>query len=501
MVKILSGATGLCVLLVLLGINRGFDITDEGLYALLADPLQQNVAGIFNYDLFFKLIYRVTGYTFSLVELRLFRLITYLAGAWALAGFWKNVSCEPKIRAEIFWISCLGLFSGYAFLPPTLSYNSLTLVLICFWLFIISKPLQNLTSTLVLGIILALLVYIKVSLALIFFPLTFSLLIFWQKGKMLHSLGIFLPLVVLEFIFFSLFGENSLSRLQEGIPLNSQRSGYGVFLMVKNIAVGGIWITLVGALFFGIGYLQKAKSSLYTAFQIITAYGVITIGYFTHITDEWNHLVLLLSAAFLGFQMGTGNFKPSKTNFWILLLLILPFLLHFGSNVYWLRIGVIYLVFWILAFKWIFQYLNWEVSLISALVVVLLVFNGIWWQPFGQDQPLWSPKTTWNMGDKGDLQIDPQLAIISKKLQASLSEPTQKSVLAAYRVPGLMWLAGRQIPFSPGIWDKPQLDAFFETKPEKMIFHNLESLPQNWSFVHQKEVGVFQGDTLRLLWD
>ena len=127
MSKLAPFAVMACVFLVFTGINRGFDISDEGLYVLLADPRQDNVAGIFNYDLIFKLIYQGIGYSFSLVELRILRLIGYLMGALALTGFWKNVSAEPKMSAEVFWISCLGLFSVMVFclLPyPTIRSRS-----------------------------------------------------------------------------------------------------------------------------------------------------------------------------------------------------------------------------------------------------------------------------------------------------------------------------------------------------------------------------------------
>lgn len=501
MVKVLASATLLCVLMVLLGINRGFDITDEGLYVLLADPLQQNVAGIFNYDLFFKLIYQLTGYTFSLVELRFLRLISYLAGAWALMGFWKNVTGEPKPNPAVFWISCLGIFAGYGFLPPTISYNSITVVLVCFWLMLVSKPELAFKHLAFLGLLLAILVYAKITLAVLFFPLTFSMVIGFQKVRIPLSFVILLPIILFETVFLIVFKESALTRLAEGIPLNSQRSSYQLKQLLFSIAVGGFWITLPGTLFFGLGYLKRIKSRFFLGLLPLPVLVILWITSYTHITHEWNHLFLLSSAALFGFCLGWKGPGQSFPRIWAGALVLMPFALHFGSNVYWLRIGIHYWVFWLLAFFLAWDGLKRKPAVLISAFSVVLVFNGIWWQPFGQDKPLWTHKTPWNLGEKGGLLLDPQLAIITQNLKESLSEPAQKSVLAAYRVPGLMWLAGRQIPFSPGIWDKPQLNALFETKPEKMIFHNLESLPQNWSFVHQKEMGVFQGDTLRLLWD
>jgi len=499
--KLLAGASILCVVMVICGINRGFDYSDEGLYVMLADPFQENFAGIFNYDLFFKLVHLPTGYSFSIVELRILRLLSYFLGAWALVGFWKNISGEQKPRFEIFWISCLGLFAGYAFLPPTLSYNSLTVVLVCFWLNLLSKEQISRSSYFFLGLILAVLVYVKVTVVLLLFPLTILVLILRKKFKIFSSLMLILPLILFEFSFLALFRESALTRLQEGIPMNTTRTGYQVGLMAKCVAVGGFWITLMGSLFFGLGYLKRSKNSFYPAMQILTGFAVCVIGYLTHITDEWNHLVLLFFSAFFGFQFGSGIFKLSKTNLWIPLLLLLPFILHFGSNVYWLRIGIHYFVFWILAGLWLYKNLNWEMEIVISLLCIMLVFNGIWWHPFNHEKPLWSEKTAWQIGERENLFLDPELVEILSEIMKFNDRNANSQLLAAYRIPGLSWLVGVTIPFSPGIWEKAQLDGFYEDKPKAMIYNKLQNLPESWQFNHSQYLGTYRSDSLQLLWD
>ena len=73
----------MCLLFIWIGINKGFDISDEGLYVLLTVPTQENQSGIINYDLFFKLIFQVTGISFSLIDLRLIRLVGYFFAGYA----------------------------------------------------------------------------------------------------------------------------------------------------------------------------------------------------------------------------------------------------------------------------------------------------------------------------------------------------------------------------------------------------------------------------------
>lgn len=499
--KFLAGASIFCVIVIISGLNRGFDFTDEGLYALLTEPNQENKAGIFNYDLFFKLYFRLTGYTFSLIELRLLRLLSYLLAAFALVGFWKHLTGDAKIKAEIFWISSLGLFAGYAFLPPTLSYNSLTVVLTCFWLNLITKEQKSILIALLLGVIVSAMVYVKISLVLIFLPATFLILIFWQKVKPIHSLVLMMPLLLSELIFLFLLGENAWMRLQEGIPLNVQRNGYQFAMMVKSIAVGGFWLCVTGAIFFGIAYFRNSKSPLYTAMKIIAIYSLLVICYLTHITDEWNPLVLLAAGAFFGYQIGLGSLQIGKTNLWIIFLILLPFILHFGSNVYWLRSGIQYLVFWLLGFRWLFGKLKSELSLGIGFLSIFLVFNGIWWHPFGHEKPLWTHKLEWKMDDGNRLLLDPELVRLATEIKEFQSHYSQSEIVTAYRIPGMAYLTGSTIPLSPGIWEKSQLEGLFGKKPKMMIYNNLQDLPESWTFNYQKELGVFRSDSLQLLWD
>jgi hypothetical protein len=67
--------------------------------------------------------------------------------------------------------------------------------------------------------------------------------------------------------------------------------------------------------------------------------------------------------------------------------------------------------------------------------------------------------------------------------------------------PGLSWLVGVTIPFSPGIWEKAQLDGFYEDKPKAMIYNKLQNLPESWQFNHSQYLGTYRSDSLQLLWD
>jgi hypothetical protein len=144
---------GLSLGAIIFGIPRDFDFSDEGLYLLFYDLNQQNIDGIFNCDLFFMLIHRFKGLEFGIIGLRIIRLISYLTGAFGLAVFRKNLFELQTLSLSIFLLGLAWLFAGYGFLSPTLSYNSIYAVAVCFWGAIISRKNMNLTGRILLGCI------------------------------------------------------------------------------------------------------------------------------------------------------------------------------------------------------------------------------------------------------------------------------------------------------------------------------------------------------------
>ena len=457
-----------CLLLILLGINSGFDISDEGFYVMLTVPSQENESGIINYDLFFKLLFQFTGYSFSLVELRLIRLVGYFLASLALTQFFRSQFKTSLSKPQVFLLSILGLFSGYAFLPPTLSYNSLTMVLGCFWIFTIFSNQSHYRKSLFLGLILAMLAYVKVTVALVLLLISIGFLVLKSKAS-LKVLGLLiLPLLLLEVVFWIFLGDFALSRLETAISFTTSRRGYGLIQLLKSPLIGFVF-TLIGLLIGRLIAMVKCKPYPISIFTWVLAlaffYWIIR---FTHITEEWNHVIMLASSIFLGF-LWTNSKRLYSISLEEIALFFLPFLLHIGSNVYWLRIGIHYWVFWLMLIFVNAPILTKTLLNLVAVLSILLVFYGIWWHPFGQQKPLWSEKTKWIRDGKEVILLDPAQISILQKIEKWEEGKGREQLLAAYRVPGLVWLTGRRIPFSPGIWEKEQLKIFFDTKPKAMI--------------------------------
>lgn len=488
-----------CLLLIVLGINRGFDVSDEGFYVMLTVPQQENEFGIINYDLFFKLIFRLTGYSFSLVELRIIRLVGYFLAALALTKFVKTNFKSSLSKPQVFILLILGLFSGYAFLPPSLSYNSLTMVLSSFWICVIFSDLSTIRKSLFLGLILALSVYVKITVALAL--LLFFLGFFALKGKLstkIVALHI-TPLLLFELVFWVFLQDFALMRLQKAIPFTSSRPGYGIIQLLKSPIIGLLFSFLglmIGRL---ISNTRKKPFPILILVWIIAAGLFYWINTFTHITEEWNHSFLLVCAVFLGFFVFNSGRQRSFTIEEIVLFL-LPFLLHLGSNVYWLRIGIHYWVFWlILILVYAPDYSKIFLNLIG-MISMFLVFNGIWWHPFGHEKPLWSSKIDFYRGPEV-IKIDKSQVELVEKIQQFAEARGVTQIQAAYRIPGLIWLAGYQIPHTANIWDKSQLQIIPSNPPKEMVYCENQSLPDSWEFDQSLPIGYMEGNPVYLLWN
>lgn len=493
---------------IIVGIDRGFDFSDEGLYAFLADPEQANEGGIFNYDLFFKLLHKLFGIEFGIIGLRIIRLLSYFAGAWAMAVFWKNMHSEKAISFEIWLLAVLGIFAGYAFLPTSLSYNSSSVVLACFWLAFISKKEKQWTDQLLLGVFLCLLFYVKITSCLMLGALTLGVTVYKRELNWKQILGLVIPFLIVEFSFFIFFAETGTSRILSGLNLVDFRKDYGYVLLLKYLAVGFFWLSIVFIPFWISGYfLPKSK---------FWAYGIGIIGLgclglvfiYTYITDEWNHAVLVGTIAVLGFVLGKNGIKnlDSPTRLNLVLLIGMPFFLFFGSNVYWLRLGIHYWIFWVFGLLILFgglsDKLKNSLKIATACISLIVLTNGIWLNPFGQD-PLWNADQTWEYGSGKSILLSEKQVNLLKDLKDKTDQYPNNQVIAFYRIPGILYLLDKNSPKSPGYWSLSHLNSYFPEgiNPGLIIFSPSDSLPTgDWDAYKRRRVGISNGEEIQVLW-
>lgn len=508
MPRILLSIVFLSLVTILLGINRGFDFSDEGLYVFLADPEQANDAGIFNYDLFFKLLHRFTGIEFGIIELRFFRLLSYLAGACGLAVFWNNTNSKNEISFEVYLLAVLGLLSGYAFLPPSLSYNSISVVLACFWLAIISNQEKQLKDYLFLGLILGLLFYVKITSCLVLGVLTLGISVYKGEFNLKLIVGLVIPFLAIEYCFYLSIGETGVLRLASGLDLMRSRNDYGYFLLVKYLAVGIFWLVLVFVPFWVAGIYHLRSKALTVFFGLVGLLSLISIFIFTTITDEWNHAILLISSAVLGYFVGKNgirNMNSSQLSAFFLLA-GMPFFLFFGSNVYWLRLGIHYWVFWIFALMMFLPIFSRRVQdgfkLGMAAISLILILNGIWLNPFGQE-PLWKSNLKWEYGSGESILLSQSQVDLLKNLKKKTDSYSKEEVLAIYRIPGIPYMLNVNSPKSPGYWSRSHLESYFPegVNFELIIYSSSDSLPVGeWDTYYKKQYLMPDDKEIQVLW-
>lgn len=475
---------------------------------MLADPHQANVGGIFNYDLFFKLLHRLFDIEVGIVGLRFIRLFSYLVGAWALCIFWKNTHSEKSISPDVYLLGLLGLLAGYAFLPSSLSYNSISVVLACFWLALISKKIFSWPDYFALGLILGLTFYVKITTCLVLGSLTLGIAFHKKEVGWKLILSLILPFLTMEFLFFLFLEETGLSRIIVGLDLMNSRSDYGYFLLIKYVAVGVFWLFLIFLPFWSTGYYHRKSRINFILFACISVSSLISIFISTSITEEWSHAILLISAGFFGFLFGKYGFRnlAFSKHLSFCLLIGMPFFLYFGSNVYWLRLGIHYWVFWILALMMYFplfpRILQNRLKIGVGLVSLVLVINGIWLNPFGQE-PLWKANQKWVYNSGNSILLTQNQVMLLTDIKKITDPFPQDEFLAFYRNPGILYMLDKNSPKSPGYWSRSHLNSYF---PEginfsMIIYSPSDSLPQgDWNTYKQKEYQMPNGEEIVVLW-
>jgi hypothetical protein len=498
------------ILVIIFAIPRGFDISDEGVYALLAVPSQKNIAGIFNYDLFFKLFYKITGIEFGLIGLRILRLITCLIAAASLTIFWGNFAPKEKNKPSVFLISLFGVLGSYGFLAQTLSYNSINLMCGCLWLGLISRQKFTSSALILLGITLALLLYSKITVCLVLSVLTLGILSWNIDRKEWIKIPIFLslPLLLMELIFYFALGESGLLRSLAAQEMLAFRPDYHFMIIVKYTLVGVFWSLLVISPFFLAGYLSWIKSWYSIPVLVISICAFLIISYLTKMTDEINHILLFGTLGVLGYQI--GNTSISKMNFrqvgFLALLIVFPFILHFGSNVYFLRLGIHYWVFWIFALLFIMRLNNLKEKIIFQFLLpvftFILIINGISLYAFNY-YSFFQETASFEYRSGKHIRIPLSQSEIYTELKNEIARSGKTGILPIFRNPGLAYMIGETHPKTPGIWSSHQFDYFYPDSEDisVILFSGTFDFPFEQKFWREGKTFKFSRDeTITIFW-
>jgi hypothetical protein len=498
------------ILVIIFAIPRGFDISDEGVYALLAVPSQKNIAGIFNYDLFFKLFYKITGLEFGLIGLRILRLITCLIAAASLTIFWGNFAPKEKNKPSVFLISLFGVLGSYGFLAQTLSYNSINLMCGCLWLGLISRQKFTSSALILLGITLALLLYSKITVCLVLSVLTLGILSWNIDRKEWIKIPIFLslPLVLMELIFYFTLGESGLLRSIAAQEMLGYRPDYNFSLIIKYTIVGVFWSSIVVCPFFLSGYLRRLDSNFSKPVFVISLIVLFMTSFFTKITDEVNHVLLFGTLAVLGYLIGSASLSKLslRQGGYLMLLVAFPFILHFGSNFYFLRLGIHYWAFWLFAILLVVRInqINEKIIFQRLLPVftLILVFNGLSLYAF-DNYRYFEETTSFEYRSGKFIRIPFDQSEIYTELKNEIARSGKTGILPIFRNPGLAYMIGETHPKTPGIWSSHQFDYFYpDSEDISVIFFNgTFDFPFEQKFWREGKTFKFSRDeTITIFW-
>jgi hypothetical protein len=168
------------------------------------------------------------------------------------------------------------------------------------------------------------------------------------------------------------------------------------------------------------------------------------------------------------------------------LLIGFPFFLHFGSNVYFLRLAIHYWVFWLLSLMILMEGRPKLRTLIYERILpfasVLLVLNGVALYSFGGYQ-FFQKTNHWEYRKGKSILLPADQVTILEDIQKRLDSSSTTQPLAIFHNPGTLYLLGYTHPYTPGIWSPNQLHYYFNNDD------NLNTILYNraYDFPYQEE--------------
>jgi hypothetical protein len=208
---------GLCV--IAWSSNKGFDLTDEGLYIMdLTQPKESSV--LYQFHHFFHFVF--SDFSLEVIGYRIVRLVLTVLSTFVLSyGIYRWINANSVLKAfftfnfiVIFSLIGLGSFLSYSIFPQTLSYNNFSVILLQFISGIIllissvNSDKSRFYLVFILGLFLSMLLFTKITSAIMFFAvISIYLFIFFYpryflfvKSMLFLFLGVLFAYLTLHFI-------------------------------------------------------------------------------------------------------------------------------------------------------------------------------------------------------------------------------------------------------------------------------------------------------------
>lgn len=328
--------------LVIFSINKGFDTTDEGLYLLLSDPLQQFEYSIFNHDVIFKFLYKYFGIHFNIIELRILRLVITVSSnlylGFALEKFYLKINYINQ-RFFYYLLIIFASLTSYLVWAKTPGYNifaiNFTIISSASLLLFINQKniLFNVINLIIFALGSVFLYTTKVSTFVLIFGVQIILVfILSVNGKnIIKIISLLTSFLIMHYIWSLMFPKLHFLNVLQTIKNHSGKHNIIHLLIGYHGQIPLlIYSFLLGTLFKYFLNIFKFKRLAIYIFILLGSLHFLVLDLF--ISSQSIRLILFVFFL-IGIVISTNSITiKSKSSHIIIYLLILPIILHFGSD-------------------------------------------------------------------------------------------------------------------------------------------------------------------------
>jgi hypothetical protein len=476
--------------LLIWGLNKGFDTTDEGFSLLL---FQDNQEAFYSTTYFFNIIKYTLGHFFNLnvINIRITRLVFMFITSFLISRYLLMMVVTEKNERFLhsiiyFLLSFIGLSIGYTFGPAALSYNHIAVFLL-FISFVFSafaleprvKPSVSILFLLISGVCTSFVLFTKFSSFFIFLFFQFLVLLVSFKRERRILLIFFIVGLASGFGYYFTFAGNFgffYSDFIKGIEL-LQSAGYESKTIYQKLLrdvlrfffILGFSSIVVVMYFFASRYQKARRKDMMP--KIFLLIGFIIISFIINMTELTIYSGKYLYLFFIALGIALIQCKNDKLElthnkiYGLVLFFAIPFIASFGSSNGILinsifGIGIVLPLLWLLLKKRIVELY----ILLSFLIVMasLEIYNKYVIQPYRINSLTEQTEKLYFLKDNANLMVDKKTWDLVYQLNEFLKEfdLTQTPIIGIYKMPGLIYLLGG---YSPGyvLWEESQKDIFF----------------------------------------
>lgn len=495
--------------------NRGFEFADEGLYALLSKPLQENQFRATNYDIIYKYADKWFGFSFDLQSLRMVRIAFNILGSICLFiglnYLINDLSKKDSSKLDLLLFVIICGFCNY--LPGTIQtpgYNAFHLFGIQLFAGGLLYLVFNKKAS-ILGIIAC-----SFLLGLGFFfcwltkPTGTPIIVFAAAGLFYFFKENYRPkvificlavnmIMVICFFSFSQFAERvSPFKYKEIFSvMNNNFSTHSMSILLKRISIDVILFSLSigsGALA-AFSLKQEKRSILYMMiflFLSVLAVDVIRCYYSYSPVIPFYQLyiksrIFVFFVLFITCVWGYFFFQLKENKKEVILMgsffFVLTISYVFGSNSNNILLTIACLQFlWFAVWITLPKRHEQRYFTIIAIVLIATIWQGYFIKYSTSQQNVFDQKYKYVYGDQNQsvIYLDYTSFQNQNKLDEALSDIKTKYIVAYTRMPGNIYLAGK---YSPGsfLWGEEDLNIYFKkrfTYPKQFVLLLEENKPE-----------------------